>query len=56
MWNVPLPDNTDALKQLYTALNYKDGTPKYSLTEAEEHQIKTFISGILTMEVDKMNY
>jgi hypothetical protein len=35
MWKVQLPDNTDAIHDLFVGLTYADGEPKHSLTAAE---------------------
>ncbi|PBQ33902.1 hypothetical protein CNR22_19635 [Sphingobacteriaceae bacterium] len=35
MWKVQLPDNTDAIPELFVGLTYVGGEPKHSLTAAE---------------------
>ena len=38
MWSLPLPDNENSREIITTALTYKNGDPKYQLTE-EEYEV-----------------
>lgn len=44
MWNLPLPDDSNSIEELTTALTYKTGVPKYSLLEGEVEIIQELYS------------
>ena len=41
MWTLPLPDDADRMSELLTALTYKNGNPKYALTQDEKDKIES---------------
>ncbi|MEX2952158.1 HNH endonuclease [Serratia fonticola] len=40
MWKLPLPDDSERMNELSLALTYKNGDPKYILSEAEKDKIE----------------
>lgn len=41
MWKLSLPDNNDSINELIIALTYKNGDPKYSLSEEEVDSVNS---------------
>src|SRR5690242_16379596 len=44
MWKIELPSKNDAIGELVKALTYKDGAPKYPITEKEKSEIDSIYS------------
>lgn len=50
MWTLPLPDYTNALKELEIALTYVNGIPKHALTDEEKTLIQALYNRYETLQ------